>query len=119
MIRFDVEVHAATLRCQAAPPRRWRWVRQRPLRRILEKCRRDLRSPFTTVTASTRARVLARRMVGALQLMIPGGLPEQIVNCGRAVVRRRCVDPQHHILAIALEARSEFQARNTFAAHTD
>src|SRR5688572_19747553 len=116
MVRGDVEIHAATLRCQAAPPRRWRWVRQRPLSRILEKCRRDLRSPFTTVTASARARGLARRMVGALQLMIPGGLLEQIVACGRAVVRRGYVDPQHRLLAIALEARAQFQACDTFPA---
>jgi hypothetical protein len=78
-----VEDHAAESRCEVAALRRRRRMDERALCRIAEEGLRDLRSPLTIGFTPLGFGGVAFGLVCALELMIPRGLAEQVLDLGR------------------------------------
>ena len=119
LVGVPLEEHPALCRRQVAALRRRRRMDERPLCRIAQERLRDLRSPLPVGFVAVAFGGPAFRLVRAFELMIPRGLPKQLVHVWRHVVRGRRVDAHDALLAIELVPRTQLESRDAFGVDAD
>src|SRR5262249_9989933 len=118
-IRASVKEYTALLRFDDAPPRRWGGVRDGTLRRIAEKRSRDRDTTLLVGFTALRFRCLSFRSVCALELVVSGCFPKQLLDFRWCIVRWRRVDADDAAVAIQLVTGTQSQSRDAMGVNAD
>jgi hypothetical protein len=86
---------------------------------IVQECPGDVSSLLACRLAASRLARPVFRLVAALQLVVPGGLPKQILEVRRRVVDREGVDARHVLVGVELIPRPELQPRHALRIDAD
>jgi len=92
-------------------------VRHRPLTWVSEERLGNLRAAVAITLAPTVLRHGPFRPIRVLELVIARGVPEEVLDYRRGIVRRRTIVPDDALTVDELESRLELQTRHTVDVH--